>query len=165
MNQKLFFLASLLVLALAGCGSSPVVRGDAEGGRLQADLPAPVAGEIGMRALSLVGRPYRWGGASYEGGFDCSGFVQAVYRDGMGVRLPRNAAQQAFATVPIERRNLASGDLVFFNTLGHSYSHVGIYVGDGRFVHSPKAGGSIRMESMSKMYWETKFDGARRVVL
>jgi cell wall-associated NlpC family hydrolase len=117
-----------------------------------------------MRALSLVGRPYRWGGASYEGGFDCSGFVQAVYRDGMGVRLPRNAAQQAAATVPIERRSLASGDLVFFNTLGHSYSHVGIYVGDGRFVHSPKAGGSIRLESMSKMYWETRFDGARRVV-
>ena len=124
-----------------------------------------MAGEIALRAMTLVGRPYKWGGASYEGGFDCSGFVQVVYRDGIGVQLPRVGAQQAQATVPIEERQLAPGDLVFFNTLQREFSHVGIYVGEGRFVHSPKAGASVRIESMLKPYWRSRFDGARRVVV
>lgn len=96
-------------------------------------------------------------------GVDCSGFVQSTFREGLGVALPRTAAEQAQATRPIEADELAPGDLVFFNTQGRPYSHVGIYVGQGRFVHSPRPGAHVRLERMDGPYWRARFDGARRV--
>jgi hypothetical protein len=121
------------------------------------------ASQLVVHAMGFLGVPYRWGGGSFEGGFDCSGFVQALYQQGWNVRLPRRAADQAHATQTIDREDLQPGDLVFFNTLGARYSHVGLYIGDGRFIHSPRAGASIRMESMEARYWQTRFNGARRV--
>lgn len=119
--------------------------------------------EMVVAAMGFLGRPYTWGGSDWESGFDCSGFVQAIHRQSAGVRLPRSAAEQAAATQPIERADLKPGDLVFFNTSRREFSHVGIYVGDNRFIHSPTSGSAIRMADMRLDYWESRFNGARRV--
>jgi len=114
--------------------------------------------------MGFLGVPYRLGGGSVDEGFDCSGFVQATFLQSLGVRLPRRAVEQAHATQRIERSELVPGDLVFFNTLGSRFSHVGIYVGEDRFIHSPRSGANVRVENMGLRYWRTRFTGARRVV-
>lgn len=124
----------------------------------------PLHSSLVVHAMGFVGVPYRLGGDSFEEGFDCSGFVQAAFSQSMGVGLPRRAMEQARATLPIQRHELQPGDLVFFNTLGPRYSHVGIYVGDGRFIHSPRSGASVRLENMRITYWNSRFTGARRVM-
>ncbi|MDO8275567.1 MAG: C40 family peptidase [Serpentinimonas sp.] len=123
----------------------------------------PLHSSLVVHALGFLGVPYRLGGNNAEEGFDCSGFVQAAFRQVMGLQLPRIAREQARATAPIERAELAPGDLVFFNTLGRRYSHVGIYIGESRFVHSPRSGAHIRIERMDLRFWSTRFNGARRV--
>jgi len=123
----------------------------------------PLHSSLVVHALGFLGVPYRFGGNNAEEGFDCSGFVQAAFRQVMGLQLPRISREQARATAPIERSELAPGDLVFFNTLGRRYSHVGIYIGESRFVHSPRSGARIRIERMDLRYWTTRFNGARRV--
>ncbi len=120
--------------------------------------------ELVVTAMGFLGVPYKRGGNSAEaGGFDCSGFVKAMYEQTIGLVLPRKAEQQAAATQKIEKTELKPGDLVFFNTLRRTFSHVGIYVGDGKFIHSPKPGAEVRVESMQSSYWQRRFDGARRV--
>jgi cell wall-associated NlpC family hydrolase len=121
------------------------------------------ASELVLNAMGFLGVPYKFGGNSAETGFDCSGFVRAVFEESVGKVLPRRADEQAAATQPIERTELKPGDLVFFNTMRRAFSHVGIYVGDGKFIHSPRAGSTVRLEDMHKSYWETRFNGARRV--
>lgn len=121
------------------------------------------ASELVVTAMGSLGVPYRRGGNHFETGFDCSGFVRAMYEQTVGLILPRRAEQQAAATQQIDRTDLQPGDLVFFNTLQRAFSHVGIYVGDSRFIHSPKAGAEVRMEDMRVAYWSDRFDGARRV--
>ncbi len=116
-----------------------------------------------LNAMGFLGVPYKFGGNSAETGFDCSGFVRAVFEESVGKVLPRRADEQAAATQPIERGELKPGDLVFFNTMRRAFSHVGIYVGDGKFIHSPRSGSTVRVEDMRKSYWETRFNGARRV--
>lgn len=116
-----------------------------------------------LNAMGFLGVPYKFGGTSAETGFDCSGFVRAVFEESVGKVLPRRADEQAAATQPIERAELKPGDLVFFNTMRRAFSHVGIYVGDGKFIHSPRSGSTVRVEDMRKSYWETRFNGARRV--
>jgi cell wall-associated NlpC family hydrolase len=123
----------------------------------------PQHSSLVVHAMGFVGVPYRLGGGSYESGVDCSGFVQAAYRQSMGVELPRTVAEQAQATAAIEREALSPGDLVFFNTLGSRFSHVGIYIGQGRFIHSPRSGASVRLERLQTPYWAARFTGARRV--
>ena len=113
--------------------------------------------------MGFLGVPYRRGGNSAETGFDCSGFVRAMYEQTVGLILPRRADEQAAATQVIERRDLQPGDLVFFNTMKRTFSHVGIYVGGGKFIHSPKPGAEVRVENMQVSYWQQRFDGARRV--
>lgn len=115
-------------------------------------------------AMDLLGAPYRRGGTSAETGFDCSGFVRSIYSQTIGLMLPRSANQQAAATQTIDKKELKPGDLVFFNTMRRTFSHVGIYIGDGKFVHSPRTGQTVRVESMQATYWKKRFDGARRVV-
>ena len=121
------------------------------------------ASELVVNAMGFLGVPYRRGGNTAESGFDCSGFVRAMYEQSVGLLLPRRAEQQAAATQRIEKTELQPGDLVFFNTLQRAFSHVGIYVGDGKFIHSPKPGAQVRVESMGISYWASRFDGARRV--
>ncbi len=121
------------------------------------------AGELVVTALGFLGVPYKRGGNTVESGFDCSGFVRAIYQQTVGLILPRKAEQQAAATVNIDKADLQPGDLVFFNTLKRAFSHVGIYVGEGKFIHSPKPGAEVRVEDMEKSYWTRRFDGARRV--
>ena len=121
------------------------------------------ASELVFTAMGFLGVPYRRGGNSAESGFDCSGFVVAMYQQTVGLILPRVAAQQAAATQKIDKSELQPGDLVFFNTLKRAFSHVGIYIGNGKFIHSPRSGSEVRVEDMSVAYWRTRFDGARRV--
>lgn len=121
------------------------------------------ASELVVTAMGFLGVPYRWGGNSFDTGLDCSGFVRAIYEQAVGLVLPRQAAEQAHATKEIPKEELRPGDLVFFNTLRRAYSHVGIYVGDGKFIHSPRAGAQVRVEDMRVRYWKTRFNGARRV--
>lgn len=121
------------------------------------------ASELVVAAMGALGVPYRRGGNTYESGFDCSGFVRAVYEQTLGLLLPRRAEQQAAATQKIDRSELQPGDLVFFNTMRRTFSHVGIYVGDHKFIHSPKPGAEVRVEDMRVAYWNRRFDGARRV--
>jgi len=120
--------------------------------------------ELVMTAMGFLGVPYRRGGNDAETGFDCSGFVRSMYERTVGLVLPRLAKDQAAATQPIDKQELQPGDLVFFNTMKRAFSHVGIYVGDGKFIHSPKPGAQVRVEDMQKSYWARRFDGARRVV-
>jgi len=121
------------------------------------------ASDLVVNAMGFLGVPYRRGGNSVKTGFDCSGFVRAVYEQTVGLMLPRRANEQAAATQVIDRSDLKPGDLVFFNTMQRTFSHVGIYVGDNKFIHSPKTGSVIRVEDMRKAYWEHRFSGARRL--
>jgi len=121
------------------------------------------ASELVLNAMSFLGVPYRRGGTNAETGFDCSGFVRSMYEQTIGLVLPRKARDQAAATETIDRNDLQPGDLVFFNTMRQSFSHVGIYLGDNKFIHSPKPGQRVRVEDMRQAYWERRFTGARRV--
>lgn len=121
------------------------------------------ASELVVNAMGFLGVPYKRGGTNAETGFDCSGFVRAIYEQTAGLILPRAAAQQAAATEKINRNELQPGDLVFFNTMRRAFSHVGIYIGNGKFIHSPKPGAEVRVEDMGVSYWAKRFDGARRV--
>lgn len=121
------------------------------------------ASDLVVTAMGFLGVPYRRGGNTVETGFDCSGFVKAMYEQTIGLILPRRAEQQAAATQKIEKTELQPGDLVFFNTMKRAFSHVGIYIGEGKFIHSPKPGAEVRVESMNIHYWQQRFDGARRV--
>jgi cell wall-associated NlpC family hydrolase len=113
--------------------------------------------------MGFMGVPYKWGGNDAQTGLDCSGFVQAVYQQITGVVLPRTSERQAAATQAIGPHELAPGDLVFFNTMQQPYSHVGIYIGEGRFVHAPRTGSRIKLERLSAPYWSARFEGGRRV--
>ncbi|MGD9773254.1 C40 family peptidase [Diaphorobacter sp.] len=130
------------------------------------DVRHSVAGrtsELISTAMGFIGVPYRRGGNSAETGFDCSGFVRAIFDQAKGLALPRRAAEQAAATEIIDKKDLQPGDLVFFNTMRRAFSHVGIYLGDGKFIHAPRSGAQVRVEDMSASYWQRRFNGARRV--
>lgn len=115
-------------------------------------------------AMGFIGVPYRRGGTSASTGFDCSGFVRAVYEKTVGMVLPRKAAQQAASTQVIDKKELQPGDLVFFNTMRRAFSHVGIYLGDNHFMHAPRTGAEVRVESMDSSYWVQRYNGARRIL-
>ena len=134
------------------------------------DLPKAETAPVGERraeallqALLALGLDYRYGGSSPETGFDCSGLVAHVFREAYGIRLPQNARAQSEYGVRVSLAELRAGDLVFYNTLNRPFSHVGIYLGDGRFVHSPKTGAQVRVEPIRGSYWMKRFDGARRI--
>jgi cell wall-associated NlpC family hydrolase len=114
-------------------------------------------------AMQLIGVRYRWGGNSPQSGLDCSGFVRYVFNDTFGFLLPRKSAQMSKVGLEIGKEELRPGDLVFFNTMRHAFSHVGIYVGDNKFIHAPSKGKSIRVDDMTKVYWEKRYNGARRL--
>ena len=122
--------------------------------------------DISMYAVSLVGSPYRLGGASPDTGLDCSGLVDHVFRQTTGIQLPHSSLAISEATQPLDQADLQPGDLVFFNTLNHPFSHVGIYLGDDRFVHATSSRtGAVMISRLSERYWHERFDGARRVAV
>lgn len=127
------------------------------------DRYASGAQELVLRALSFVGVNYRRGGESPESGFDCSGLVRYVFRESLGLSLPRTSRDISRVGETIGRDELQPGDLVFFNTLRRGFSHVGIYLGEHRFVHAPATGGEVRVEDMRQGYWTKRFNGARRI--
>lgn len=161
-----------LSLALGFLLASPVRADDEisvpvqEAPAAPALAPAPIAEPVEStldKALDLLGIRYRWGGTTPEGGFDCSGFVRHVFREGLGLDLPRSSREQSKSGEPVAKDQLQPGDLVFFNTMRHAFSHVGIYLGDNLFVHAPRRGGRVRIDDMTGRYWTKRFNGARRV--
>lgn len=122
------------------------------------------AQDLILKGLELVGINYRFGGTNPDSGLDCSGFVQIVFKDALGKLLPRTAREQSQVGDEVSRNELKPGDLVFFNTMRHAFSHVGIYLGDNHFVHAPRTGSEIRVEDMSQSYWAKRYNGARRVL-
>ncbi|QZA79573.1 C40 family peptidase [Deefgea piscis] len=121
------------------------------------------AQDLLLSAMSLIGVKYTWGGDTPESGLDCSGFIRYVFQNSMNLTLPRTAFEMAQKGKTIDKSELKPGDLVFFNTLGRTFSHVGIYLGDNRFIHSPRAGRSVEVANMGINYWTTRFTGARRM--
>lgn len=160
-------LLSLVALLLSGCGGDKTVRRPAPTLR-QWPVVTPAdparANAVLMRAISLVGTPYRYGGNTPESGFDCSGLVNYVYRDMLELRLPRTSRELAAWQGPrIKPERLAAADLVFFGS-GDNVNHVGIYVGEGRFVHAPSTGGTVRLDHLDGPYWRDHYTGARRIL-
>jgi cell wall-associated NlpC family hydrolase len=182
-------LAAVLVAVLAGGCATPTPRGSAQqaapitvahtpsSGTAErpveratdrlTDRPNSDGGEraaqVAVAAMGFMGVPYRLGGNDGETGLDCSGFVRAVFQQTIGLTLPRRAEEQARVGLEVGRDELRPGDLVFFNTTGPQFSHVGIFIGNGRFVHSPRAGARVRAEHMASSYWGPRFTGARRM--
>jgi len=164
-------LVAIALLALCGCGRDDVrpsrtpaaVVPQREWPQVVPEDPAS-ANAVLMRAISLVGTPYRYGGNTPQGGFDCSGLVNYVYRDMLDLRLPRTSRDLAAWQGPkIAPERLAAADLVFFGS-GGQVSHVGIYVGEGRFVHAPSTGGTVRLDHLDGSYWRRNYSGAKRVL-
>ena len=159
--------ARLTLLALAAlltaCAGSPPAE--------PSYRPFPVvdtgaSSDVLISAIGLVGTPYRYGGNTPDSGFDCSGLIGYVYRNSAGISLPRSTREMIQLRVPnVGREQLQSGDLVFFATNGGGQvSHAGIYVGEGRFVHAPSSGGTVRLDYLSQAYWQKSYLGAKRVL-
>jgi len=121
------------------------------------------AGDVVVGALNMIGVRYRWGGNTPDSGLDCSGFVRYVFQDTLGLALPRRAEEMSRVGEKVRVSDLKPGDLVFFNTMRRTFSHVGIYIGDNKFVHSPSTGSTIRVDDLDDGYWEKRFTGARRI--
>lgn len=171
-RQSLAALLASSTLVLAACGvlpygmqsPAPVASHSGAGGvapEAATGEANPKANDVALFALGLIETGYRFGGKNPEAGLDCSGMVAYVYEQAAGLRLPHNAAQIARLAQPVSRERLGPGDLVFFNTRGFSASHVGIYLGDGRFVHAPSSKGRVRIESMDNRYFAARFEGGR----
>lgn len=157
--MKTLLLIVLLVL-LSACSSAP---------RHIGSLAEPAASDdqvndLVMYAVSLADTPYRYGGNSPDDGFDCSGFVDHVFQHSLGIALPRTSHEISRVGLTLKANQLRPGDLVFYNTQKRSFSHVGIYIGEGKFVHSPKSGSRIRVEKMDEKYWLSRYNGARRII-
>ncbi|MEY8875040.1 MAG: C40 family peptidase [Leptothrix sp. (in: b-proteobacteria)] len=160
---------------LLSAGSGAITRFLQDSGTLlSTDVPAASgallnqvrnsASDLVVSAMNFLGVPYKRGGTSVETGFDCSGFTRHVFENSVGLLLPRRSRDQAAdpELLKVKRDELKPGDLVFFNTMRSAFSHVGIYLGDGKFIHSPRTGSEVRVEDMREAYWTKRFNGARR---
>ena len=121
------------------------------------------ASELVFQAMSMIGIRYKYGGNTPESGMDCSGLVRYVFKESWGANLPRTAEEISRVGQAIDPNDLQSGDLVFYNTLKRTFSHVGIYLGDNKFIHASSEGGQVRIENMDLTYWKNRFNGARRM--
>jgi cell wall-associated NlpC family hydrolase len=143
--------------------AAPAASADSGGARGFLSGMAGKAGDVVVGALNMIGVRYRWGGNSPDSGLDCSGFVRYVFQDTLGLALPRRAEEMSRVGEKVSLNDLKPGDLVFFNTMRRTFSHVGIYIGDNKFVHSPSTGSTIRVDDLDESYWEKHFTGARRI--
>jgi cell wall-associated NlpC family hydrolase len=159
MTKKFIYYLSLAA-ALAGCGSLPPSSPEKPAERAAAPLSAK-AQDVVLYAFSLIDTGYRFGGKNPEAGLDCSGMVSYIYGQAAGLKVSGSAADIARNGRPVPRQGLKPGDLVFFNTMNRSYSHVGIYIGDNRFVHAPATNGRIRIDSLGARYYAERFEAAR----
>lgn len=159
---SIYFIASLI---FSSFGVANVSTQNAEGVTITfLDVTDNnTAQEILLSAMSLEGTKYKYGGSSPETGFDCSGFVNYVYNQAANLKLPRTSRGISRVGQSVNKTELAPGDLVFFNTSRRAFSHVGIYVGDGKFIHAPRTGSFVRVESMHTSYWKKRFNGAKRL--
>lgn len=162
-------LSGLAAVSLTGCASLPfpTSRSSSPATSLPPSRPE-AAGEAGLaepalHAFSLVGTPYKWGGNNPAGGFDCSGLVIYVMRRALGKTLPRTVEQMSTSGREVAAEERLPGDLVFFNTTGQDFSHVGIYIGQNRFVHAPREGGTVRLETLVSSYWGPRITAFRRL--
>ena len=165
--------AGSLLALLAGCSSKPPARptqaaqSSSGGGGARAVNPLNLSDDLreGMlaRTMLVVNTPYTYGGNSPEGGFDCSGLIQWAVGGVTERRLPRTTSQWAQSSAPVRERGLQRGDFVFFNTLGGPYSHMGIFVGNGQFVHAPSTGGTVQRVRMDNVYFAKRFTEARSI--
>ena len=164
MNFKTFLHTGFIVCALF---AGPAFADEAPAPAPEADSVVPGYREdiqqIIDRAQDLIGVRYRRRGDKPQTGFDCSGFVGYVFREVEGLILPRVSRDISKAGTPVAPDELKAGDLVFFNTMRHAFSHVGIYLGDNLFVHAPRTGRSVRIDDMQGHYWAKRYNGARRV--
>lgn len=158
-QQKQSILQALNLDSLLGTGSN-----NAKPEESKAGSSGDWRQEIVLRSLSLLGVNYKFGGNSVETGLDCSGLVRLVVHDVIGKVLPRRSEEISRIGQPVEADELKPGDLVFFNTLRKTFSHVGIYIGNNQFVHAPSSGGFVRIEKLDKQYWNERFNGARRLL-
>lgn len=160
------FLSIFISLLMSGCANQSLRLPEAA--PPAASVPtihaADKASSVALRALAHLGTPYRMGGLSPQTGFDCSGLVAYAYREGAGLALPRNTLALSQFGEPIARDQLRPGDLVFYNTQQREYSHVGIYLGEDRFIHAPSSGGEVRVDQLRSDYWKRRYSGARRVI-
>jgi cell wall-associated NlpC family hydrolase len=167
-KHNLLFLIAFLCLALNGCAGHSARLPDTEPETATATPPVvhaiDKASGVALQALAYLGTPYRASGLSPQTGFDCSGLVAYVYREGAGMALPRNTFDLSRLGEAVERAALRPGDLVFYNTQRRDYSHVGIYLGEERFIHAPSSGGEVRVENLRADYWVRRYNGARRVI-
>ncbi|WP_114689417.1 C40 family peptidase [Polynucleobacter necessarius] len=154
------FICSPLILS--GCGTFIGKSSSAKVAQFKQDTSVGTE-DISIAAVGLVDVPYRFGGNTPKGGFDCSGLIVYVYSKAAGIKLPRTIQLMSTRGRSIDDQPPAPGDLVFFNTTGEKYSHAGIYVGQGRFVHAPSAGGTVRLDYITTPYWAAKFTEARRL--
>ncbi|GAB3266484.1 C40 family peptidase [Chitinimonas naiadis] len=149
--------------ALAAPKNEPASPPDDALSAVENESGSRFAQDIMLQALGLIGVTYRWGGNSPESGLDCSGFIKYVFQQAMNIALPHNAFAISRLGDDVDKDELKPGDLVFFNTLGRKFSHVGIYMGDDRFIHSPSKGSKVQVVRLSDAYWAKRFNGARRV--
>lgn len=126
--------------------------------------PASPVANLLIHALSMIGVQYKFGGNSAESGFDCSGFVRYIFQEAAGLNLPRDSYGMSKLGDTVDPNQLVPGDLLFYNTLRRRFSHVAIYIGEGRFVHAPSRGKSVEIVDMSDRYWKNRFNGARRLL-
>lgn len=159
-------LLAAAVIALSGIGAAHATEQTQKASEELSLLERYTNGaqDLILKGLELVGINYRRGGTNPDSGLDCSGFVQLVFKESIGKLLPRTAKEQSQVGDTIDRNELKAGDLVFFNTMRRAFSHVGIYLGDNRFVHAPRTGAEVRVEDMSQGYWVKRYNGARRIV-
>lgn len=156
-SLRFFLLACLLCALPLAHANEPVAPVDESASSKISNLIDKGFGYLGVR--------YRFGGNSPDaGGFDCSGLVRKVFGDALGLNLPRTAAEMAKLGDKIGTQDLKPGDLVFFNTMRRAFSHVGIYLGDNKFLHAPARGSAVRIEPMDNSYWKKRFNGGRRLV-
>lgn len=164
--SKSLLLCMAALLILVGCTSSkPPANKPAKPIPSLANIKADGAGrEVVMYALGLLETNYQFGGTNPEAGLDCSGLVMLVYKNALGVSLPRSAAEMASVARPVSKAKLQAGDLVFFKTSERSFSHVGIYLGDDKFIHAPSSKGKVRIESLANSYFAPRFEGGRSLM-